>query len=1173
MKTRVCPRLRGYKRAPIIPVSVLMATILFVSCGALQRATSPPSQSDTSQPPAEAVPQQPSSGIQYSTLSSNDIAGQFPYALTYDRETATLFYADILNNVICRKNADGSVDLINQSVGLGLSTPLALDHVSSTMLVIADTGNKRICGLTFDGSASELLTTNGRVTGVVVVPGDAIYYSNYDACTVMKSTAEGSQTAVAGMGSPGYSGDGGPATSAALNGPYGLAYHNHQLYIADSLNHRIRVLDLQNGTIQTFAGNGTRGTSIPSSPMSGLDVALNEPRGVSVDEEGNVYISNTFGNSILCFDSKGQLLPEMVKTEWTENDRPVCAVPVDGRVVYTDLVTPGIRAFDTAKAVPEPQAKAQPKPKEQPQGEGEAKPKEAAEPKEKPDQKPSEPAPQAKEEGEKPQQVAQAPAEPKPQPKPPAEKTPQPKPPAEKPEPPRPTGPKTTRAYLIGPERVLDQPSVTYTLCVDLKAGTDAAGIVSEVRWQPDHFELISVVPHQGSVPNSRRTHLSERSDGIAFTVHTRAGTPALSGTVELVDLLFKCVWDSEIPTVSTIEVEKPTILAFNGTQSREKAQDFTVTNFLYGDVNHDSQVDMVDAVLVLKKSESQTSRSEWAMHVAGDVDLDGRLTIADAFSTSRRAADRTWDLPTLPPRNKAKWSSENSLLQDALIGETVDWDEVEEHRKLQDTWTKQLTEEAAALFVQVPGPIGEKDEEVLLDLVADLPEGIHLGAFETAVEYDTRRISVEKVLLEEQGPLQIVGTAEIGEGAVHLGGICRAPGDATETTVKLATLLVRLNPPDAQKDWNSSLRPVARELIDYNGEALLGFGVPTRIRGYRPGDVNRDGKADNVDVLLLLESLTGKNEAGVRSSNAADMDDDGTRTIRDAILLFRTVEGEDLFDVTDPAWKEIAADYRIRGLFEREGDPGLLPPMVDLISRKTRAKSMAEVAKTHSILGLDGPPTPGESGHFLGTILYQPRPGSSLGGYLQSLECDPAVTIESVMPAPAMESINQPLVYRVSSDRKRIEISQILDMDLESESRPVTLASILFKMSADADDSITSARIRLLSEGVVDRFGRPVDVVCPSHTVSNFIPGDVNRDGTVERLDEVLLMRVVAGEVEKDSLKNPDAADLNLDGEVDISDVVLLEQATLGEQGEDVIRRARRRSAILEEINETHRN
>jgi uncharacterized protein YjiK len=98
---------------------------------------------------------------------------------------------------------------------------------------------------------------------------------------VMKST--GIITTVAGTGTAGYSGDGGLATSALLDGPEGVAVdESGNIYIADSNNHRIRMVTKRTGIITTVAGTGTAGYS----GDGGLATyaLLDGPRGVAVDE-------------------------------------------------------------------------------------------------------------------------------------------------------------------------------------------------------------------------------------------------------------------------------------------------------------------------------------------------------------------------------------------------------------------------------------------------------------------------------------------------------------------------------------------------------------------------------------------------------------------------------------------------------------------------------------------------------------------------------------------------------------------------------------------------------------------------------------------------------------------------------------------------------------------------
>jgi len=100
---------------------------------------------------------------------------------------------------------------------------------------------------------------------------------------------------VAGNGAPGYGGDNGTATSAGLNYPYGVAVDSAgNLYIADFLNQRIR--KVSNGVITTVAGNGTGGYGGDNGPATSAE--LFEPVGVAIDSAGNLYIVDSYNNRI-----------------------------------------------------------------------------------------------------------------------------------------------------------------------------------------------------------------------------------------------------------------------------------------------------------------------------------------------------------------------------------------------------------------------------------------------------------------------------------------------------------------------------------------------------------------------------------------------------------------------------------------------------------------------------------------------------------------------------------------------------------------------------------------------------------------------------------------------------------------------------------------------------------
>ena len=111
------------------------------------------------------------------------------------------------------------------------------------------------------------------------------------------SYAERFISTIAGTGSSGYSGDGGAATSAKLNNPFGVALDSSgNVYIADSGNHRIRMIDAISGNISTIAGTGSGGYS--GDGGAATSARLKYPTGVVLDSSGNVYIADSYNNRI-----------------------------------------------------------------------------------------------------------------------------------------------------------------------------------------------------------------------------------------------------------------------------------------------------------------------------------------------------------------------------------------------------------------------------------------------------------------------------------------------------------------------------------------------------------------------------------------------------------------------------------------------------------------------------------------------------------------------------------------------------------------------------------------------------------------------------------------------------------------------------------------------------------
>ena len=132
--------------------------------------------------------------------------------------------------------------------------------------------------------------------GVAADCAGTVYIADTGDSIVRKVTPDGIITTVAGFGPYGYSGDGGPARAAQLSYPYGLALDSTgNLYIMDTGNDRVRKVALD-GTISTVAGNGTDGFGGNGGPASGAQ--FHYPIGIALDAGGNLYIADSGNNRI-----------------------------------------------------------------------------------------------------------------------------------------------------------------------------------------------------------------------------------------------------------------------------------------------------------------------------------------------------------------------------------------------------------------------------------------------------------------------------------------------------------------------------------------------------------------------------------------------------------------------------------------------------------------------------------------------------------------------------------------------------------------------------------------------------------------------------------------------------------------------------------------------------------
>ncbi len=226
-----------------------------------------------------------------------------------------LFIADTGNNRVRKVTPDGVISTVAGNGTWGFSgdggpatsaqvdRPIAVAVDAAGSLFIADYGNRCVRKVMPDGVISTVVEagTGGILSRPYSVAVDAagnLFIADtsmredwwHHGSFVRKVTPSGVISTVAGSGPEGFAGDGGPATSAKLYFPQGVAVDaSGNLFIADTENERIRKVT-PDGMISTVAGNGTWGFSGDGGPATAAQ--LNSPTGVAVDAAGSLFIAD-----------------------------------------------------------------------------------------------------------------------------------------------------------------------------------------------------------------------------------------------------------------------------------------------------------------------------------------------------------------------------------------------------------------------------------------------------------------------------------------------------------------------------------------------------------------------------------------------------------------------------------------------------------------------------------------------------------------------------------------------------------------------------------------------------------------------------------------------------------------------------------------------------------------
>ena len=215
---------------------------------------------------------------------------------------------------------------------LTLTLALASSAVSpafgATISTFAGTGVKGSSG---DGGPATAAQLNNPF-GVVRGPDGAIWFCEYDGQVVRKVTADGKIQTIAGSGKKGYSGDGGPAREAAFNLPHEIRFDAAgDLYIVDMGNHAVRKVALQTGVITTFAGTGKAGYSGDGGPAAAAQ--FKNPHSIQFDAAGDLFICDIGNHVIRKVDRRTGVISTFAgtgKAGATPEGAPLKGTPLNG---------------------------------------------------------------------------------------------------------------------------------------------------------------------------------------------------------------------------------------------------------------------------------------------------------------------------------------------------------------------------------------------------------------------------------------------------------------------------------------------------------------------------------------------------------------------------------------------------------------------------------------------------------------------------------------------------------------------------------------------------------------------------------------------------------------------------------------------------------------------------
>ena len=217
-----------------------------------------------------------------------------------------------------------------------LVLPVIGPQSSPRIRTIAGTG---VAGTAPDGALADEARIN-NIYGVLSGPDGWFYWCDLGSSRILRMNLGARRiSVVADNGTEGYSGDGGPATSAELSTPHEVRFDSRgDIFFCERDNHVIRKVDMRTGVISTLAGNGRRGFAGDGGPARESQLA--QPHSIAFDAAGNLYICDIFNQRVRRIDPDTGIITTFAGT----GERG--PAPDSGRLLEAALTGP--RSIDIA---------------------------------------------------------------------------------------------------------------------------------------------------------------------------------------------------------------------------------------------------------------------------------------------------------------------------------------------------------------------------------------------------------------------------------------------------------------------------------------------------------------------------------------------------------------------------------------------------------------------------------------------------------------------------------------------------------------------------------------------------------------------------------------------------------------------------------------------------------